>query len=142
MTYNNYRSILKKHLEDETLKDMGVSATDYSTHSFRRGGLSILADGEMHPSYIQNSAQHKRWDSSVTYIKPSLSKALRANNLLSGNNPEEGWGSRYSGNPRSLAPFLPKQSIKSLPSSMQVPQHSRPLVIVSKTLIQRVLLSL
>ena len=113
------------------LKDMGVSATDYSTHSFRRGGLSILADREMHPSYIQNSAQHKRWDSSVTYIKPSLSKALWANNLLSGNNPEEGWGSRYSGNPRSLAPFLPKQSIKSLPSSVQVAQYGRPSVILS-----------
>ena len=24
MTYNNYRGILKKHLDDETLKDMGV----------------------------------------------------------------------------------------------------------------------
>ena len=41
ITYNNYRSRLKKHMDDETLKDMGVSAVDYSTHSFRRGGLSI-----------------------------------------------------------------------------------------------------
>ena len=110
---------------------MGVSVPDYSTYSFRRGGLSILADGEMHPSYIQNSAWHKCWAYSVTYIKPSLSKALQANNLLSGNNPEEGWGSRYSGNPRSLAPFLPKQSIKSSPSSIQVFQHRRPSVIMS-----------
>ena len=113
------------------LKDMGVSAVNYSTHSFRKGGLSTLAESEMHLSYIQNSARHKRWESSVTYIKPSLSKALQANNLLSGNDPEEGWGSRYSGNPRSLAPFLPKQSIKSLPSSVQVSQHRRPSVIVS-----------
>ena len=45
MTYNNYRGGLKKHLDDETLKDMGVSVSDYSTHSFRRGGLSVLADG-------------------------------------------------------------------------------------------------
>ena len=81
-------------MEDETLKDMEASAVNYSTHSFRRGGLSILADGEMHPSYIQNSARHKSWESSVTYIKPSISKALRANNLLSGNNLKEGWGSR------------------------------------------------
>ena len=110
---------------------MGVSVTDYSTHSFRRGGLSILADGEMHPSYIQNNAQHKHQESSVTYIKPSLSKALRANDLSSGNNPEEGWGSRYSGNPRSLAPFLPKQFIKISPSSVQVSQHRKPSVIVS-----------
>ena len=81
MSYNNYRGILKKHLEDEMLKDMGVSVTDYSTHSFRRGGLSILAYGEMHPSYIQNNARHKYWELSVTYINPSLSKALRANDL-------------------------------------------------------------
>ena len=113
MTHNNYRNRLKKHLDDETLKDMGVSAVDYSTHSVRRGGLSTLVDGEIHPSYIQNSARHKHWELSVTYIKPSLSKALRAHNLLSGNNPGEGWGSRYSGNSRSLAPFLPKQSIKN-----------------------------
>ena len=134
MSYNNYRGILKKHLEDETLKDMGVSVPDYSTHSFRRGGLSILADGDMHPSYIQNNAQHKCWDSSVANNKPSLSKALRANDLLSGNNLEEGWGSRYSGNPRSLAPFLPKQSIKNSFSSVKVPQIGRPSII----LIQRV----
>ena len=38
ITYNNYWSRPKKHLNDETLKEMGVSATDYSTHSFRRGG--------------------------------------------------------------------------------------------------------
>ena len=59
MTYNNYRSGLKKHLDDETLKDMGVSVSDYSTDSFRRGGLSVLVDGEMHPSFIQNNACHK-----------------------------------------------------------------------------------
>ena len=81
-------------MNDVTLKDIGVSASDYSTHSFRQGGLSVLADGEMHPSYIQNSAQHKRSESSVNYIKPSLRKVLRANDLLSGNDPEEGWGSR------------------------------------------------
>ena len=50
MTYNNYKNRLKKYLDDETLKDMGVSAVDYSTHDFRKGGLSILADGEMHQS--------------------------------------------------------------------------------------------
>ena len=66
MSYNNYRGILKKHLEDKTLKDMGVSVTYYSTHSFQREGLSILADVEMHPSYIKNNAQHKCWELSVT----------------------------------------------------------------------------
>merc|ERR1711867_349095 len=57
----------------------------------------------MHPAYIQKAARHKRGDSSVTYIESSLSKALKANDLLSGNYPSEGWSSRYSGNPRSLS---------------------------------------
>ena len=91
----------------------------------------MLADGEMLPVFIKNSACHKRLESSVTYIKPFLSKALQANDLLSGNDPEEGWGSRYLGNPRSLALFLPKESIKNTPSSAEVPQLSRPLVIIN-----------
>ena len=49
-----------------------------------------LLMNEIHPEFIQNSARHKRWELSVTYIKPSLSKALQANDLLSGNNPAEG----------------------------------------------------
>ena len=51
----------------------------------------------------------------MTYINASLSKALKANDLLSGNDPSEGWGSQYSGNPRSLSLFLPEKSIKKLP---------------------------
>ena len=71
----------------------------------------MLADGDMHPAYIQKAAHHKRAESSVTYIEASLSKALKANNLLSGNNPSEGWGSQYLGNPRSLSRFLPEKFI-------------------------------
>ena len=52
----------------------------------------------------------------MTYIDASLSKALKANNLLSGNDPSEGWGFRYSGNPKSLSRFLPEKFIKKLPS--------------------------
>ena len=55
----------------------------------------------------------------MTYIEASLRKALKANDLLSGNDPSEGWGSRYSGNPKSLSPFLPKKFIKKLPSEAQ-----------------------
>ena len=51
----------------------------------------------------------------MTYIEASLSKALKANDLLSGNDPSEGWGSRYSGNPKSLSRFLPEKFIKKLP---------------------------
>ena len=73
----------------------------------------MLADGEMHPAFIQKSVRHKQWESSVTYIDPSLPKALRANDLLSGNNLSEGWGSQYLGNPKSLSRFLPEKLIKN-----------------------------
>ena len=75
----------------------------------------MLANGEMHPSFIQKAARHKRPESQVTYIESSLSKALKANNLLSGNNPSEGWGSKFLGNPKSLSRFLPEKLIKKLP---------------------------
>ena len=76
----------------------------------------MLADGGMHPVFIQKLARHKSWESSVPYIETSLSKALKANDLLSGNDPAKGWGSRYSGNPKSLSRFLPEKFIKDLPS--------------------------
>ena len=75
----------------------------------------MLADGEMHPSFIQKAAHHKRPESQVTYIESSLSKALKANDLLSGNNPSEGWGSQFLGNPKSLSRFLPEKLIKKVP---------------------------
>ena len=100
---------------------MGIYPEDYSTHSFRQGGLSVLADGDMHLALIQKSARNKRWESSMIYINPSLPKALRANDLLSGNELSEGWGSQYSGNPRSFSLFLPTNSIKVSPSNAQVP---------------------
>ena len=75
----------------------------------------MLADGEMHPAFIQKGVRHKRWESSVTHINPSLPKALIAKDLLSGNDPSEGWGSQYSGNSTSFSLFLPEKSIKVLP---------------------------
>ena len=59
ITYDNYRNHLKKHLDCETLREMGAYPKEDSTHSFRKGGLSVLADGEMHPAFIQKSARHK-----------------------------------------------------------------------------------
>ena len=75
----------------------------------------MLADSDMHPAYIRKAAYRKQAESSVTYIEASLSKALKANNLLSGNDPSEGWGSQYSGNPKSLSRFLPEKFFKKLP---------------------------
>ena len=76
--YDIYRKHLKQHLDGEALQELGVYPADYSTHSFRKGSLSMLADGKMHPAFIQKSACHKRWESSVTYIEASLPKALKA----------------------------------------------------------------
>ena len=81
----------------------------------------MLAEGDMHPVYIQKSARHKRIESSVPYIESSLYKALKANDLLSGTEPAEGWGSRYSGNKKSLSRFLTKKFIKDLPSEAEAP---------------------
>ena len=116
---NVYRKHLKQHLDCEALKELGVYPADYSTHSFRKGSLSMLADGEMHPAFIQKAARHKQAESSVSYIEASLSNALKANNFLSGNDPSEGWGSQYSGNPNSLSRFLPEKFIKKLPSQAE-----------------------
>ena len=80
----------------------------------------MFGDGEMHPAFIQNSTNHQCWESSVTYIDPSLPKALNANDLLSGNDLSEGWGSQYSGNLRSLSLFLPEKSIKKLPPKAEI----------------------
>ena len=59
ITYDNDRKHLKKYLDCKTLKEMGVSPEDYSTNFFWLGGLSMLADCEMHPAFIQKSAFHK-----------------------------------------------------------------------------------
>ena len=75
----------------------------------------MLAIGEMPPSFIQKASRHKRQESQVTYIDSSLLKALKARDLLLGNNPLEGWGSNFLGNPQSLSRFLPEKLIKKLP---------------------------
>ena len=67
---------------------MGVHLEDYSTHSFRLGGLSVMADDKVvTPAFLKKSAHHKRWDSIVNYIEPYLPLALWANDLLCGNKP-------------------------------------------------------
>ena len=50
--------MFEKNFDCKTLREMGVSPEDYSTHSFRLG-LSVLADGEVHPAFIQKSARTK-----------------------------------------------------------------------------------
>ena len=72
------------------------------------------------------------------YINPSLSKALRANDLLSGNDPSEGWGSQYTGNPRSLSLFLPTNAIKISPINAEVSLSRETSILVLKLLVLQI----
>ena len=75
------------------------------------------ADQTVSPVFIQKNMRHKNIQSTLNYIRPSLGQALRANDLLCGNAPGEGWDARYTGNKRSLQPHLPQTSIKPAPQT-------------------------
>ena len=118
MTYDNYRQRLKRHMDTEECKAMGVLPEDYGTHSFRIGGSSVMGtDQTVSPVFIQKNMRHKNIQSTLNYIRPSLGQALRANDLLCGNSEGEGWDARYTGNKRSLQPHLPQTSIKPAPQT-------------------------
>ena len=104
---------MKKNLDTAELKEMGIYPQDYSTHSFRKGGLSVLGtDCTVTPAFTQKNAQHKHWASTVKYIDPTLKKALCANDLLCGNDPKEGWDVSYTGHKQSLQHHLSQHLIK------------------------------
>ena len=123
MTYDTYRGLLKKHLDTKALRELGVGCFpgDYSTHSFRKEDLSMLDDGGMHSMSIHKSAMCKTIEPSVLHKESSLSKALRANDLLSGTTPTQGWSSRYSGKKKSLSRFPTKKFSEDLPSKAEAP---------------------
>merc|ERR1712101_3923 len=118
MSYDNFHQRLKRHLDSEEFKAMGVLPEDYGTHSFRIGGSSVMgADQTVSPVFIQKNMRHKNIRSTLNYIRPSLGQALRANDILCGNAAGEGWDARYTGNKRSLQPHLPQTSIKPAPQT-------------------------
>ncbi len=97
---------------------MGVLPEDYGTHSFRIGGSSVMgADQTVSPVFIQKNMRHKNIQSTLNYIRPSLGQALRANDILCGNDAGEGWDARFTGNKRSLQPHLPQTCIKPVPQT-------------------------
>ena len=99
----------------DDLREIGVYPQDYSTHSFRKGGLSVLgADCMVSPAFIQKSARHKHFASTVNYIDPTMSEALRANDHLCGNDPQEGWDTSYTGHKLSLLRHLSSRLINIL----------------------------
>ena len=83
----------------------------------------MLDDGDMHSMYIHKSAMRKSIESSVPHKESSLSKALRANDLLSGTTPTQGWSSRYSGKKKSLSRFPTKKFSEDLPSKAEAPSE-------------------
>ena len=52
ITYNVYRKHPKQHFDCAALKELGVYPADYSTHSFRKGSLSMMVDSKMHSAFI------------------------------------------------------------------------------------------
>ena len=121
MNYDNYRQRLKRHLDSEEFKAMGVLPEDYGTHSFRIGGSSVMgADQTVSPVFIQKNMRHKNIQSTLNYIRPSLGQALRANDILCGNEAGDGWDARFTGNKRSLQPHLPKTCIKPVPQTSPI----------------------
>ena len=118
LPYDNYCQQLKKHLDSEELKKLGVLPEDYSTHSFRIGGASVLgADNTVSPVFIQKNMRHKQIQSTLNYIRPSLGQALHANDILCGNSAGDGWDVRFTGNKSSLQPHLPQTCIKPAPQN-------------------------
>merc|ERR1711867_168968 len=60
MSSDVYRGLLKKHLDTKAMRDLGLSLGDYSTHSFREGGLTMLADFWIYTGCISPSASMLR----------------------------------------------------------------------------------
>ena len=75
------------------------------------------ADQTVSPVFIQKNMRHKNIQSTLNYIRPSLGQALRANDILCGNDAGEGWDARFTGNKRSLQPHLPQTCIKPVPQT-------------------------
>ena len=70
------------------------------------------ADQTVSPVFIQKNMRHKNIQSTLNYIRPSLGQALRANDILCGNDAGDGWDTRFTSNKRSLQPHLPQTCIK------------------------------
>ena len=75
------------------------------------------ADQTVSPVFIQKNIRHKNIQSTLNYIRRSLGQALRANDILCGNDAGEDWDARFTGNKRSLQPHLPQTCIKPVPQT-------------------------
>ena len=74
ITYDNYR---KCDLDSEELKEMGFYAEDYSTHSFRLGGLSVMVSSGL-PSFHSEKYQVQKIE-----LQSGLYQAIPPTRLVS-----------------------------------------------------------
>ena len=66
ITYDNFQQRLMVHLDKDKLKQIGVLPQDYSTHSFRFGGLSVInADKVVNPAFIKRNTRPNRIDNTL-----------------------------------------------------------------------------
>ena len=130
-SYDSFRQDLKKICETDAVIASGVDS-HYTPHSFRAGGLSVMANGSVALAFIQKAGRHKKIESTNIYMNPNTCTALRTSDLLCGN--KDGWKEQLVGRPDSLDPFLyPSQvresdsSSSSVRPSVQPPCPAQPL---------------
>ena len=131
-SYDSFRQDLRKICETEGVIASGVDSR-YTPHSFRLGGLSMMANGSVVPAFIQKAGRHKKMESMNLYMNPSISTALHTSDLLCGN--KDSWNERLVGCKDSLDPFLHPSQVKesddsssaSVQPSVRPPRPVRPL---------------
>ena len=70
-----------------------------------------MCNGSVAPAFIQKAGRHKKMESTLLYMNPSISTALRTSDLLCGNK-EGGWSEKLVGRKDSLDPFLDPSQVK------------------------------
>ena len=70
-----------------------------------------MCNGSVSPAFIQKAGRHKKMESTLLYMNPSISTALRTSDLLCGNK-EGGWSEKLVGRKDSLDPFLDPSQVK------------------------------
>ena len=89
-----------------------------------------MCNGSVNPAFIKKAGRHKKMESTLLYMNPSISTALHTSDLLCGNK-EGGWSERLVGREDSLDPFLDpsqvKETVDSSSANVQPPaQPPRP----------------
>ena len=87
-SYDSFCQDLKKLCEAENVVATSLDS-HYTPHSFRAGGLSVMANGSVASDFIQKAAHHKSLELTNIYIKTDMCNALHTSDVLCGN--KDGW---------------------------------------------------